>query len=146
MLSAIVGGLLLAQVAVVDPDLQQLEGDIAALQGQRSEAGGWGNNSKRDELDRKIAQLQRAYDRAASVVQGRYTQCLSRLQRRPAAAGLTGTAPTCQVAGTSNIVANARRAEELRDEIRYGNWTYATVDRKHALEAELKALDASLGG
>lgn len=151
MLALVLTGIMAMQalIAGADPELVALETEIAQLEAARSQAGGFANNKKRDEIDRELAKLRRVYAKASVVSNNRVQRCFNAHVSTPAPQQGQALPPAQQqtalcIAAANGVVGQVRRAEEIRDLLRYGNWTYSNFEQKQALQKELNALDQTL--
>jgi len=140
---------LLSQVMTTIPELEALEMEIAQVQAQRAALGGFANNSKRDVVDRKLDLLRRVHDRASSAVNNRLSVCMHGqppLRTGPNAPAVVNNGQPVMVCNgaAAGVVARVRRIEEIRDQLRYGTWTYANHDQRQALNKEVEALEQGL--
>jgi len=145
-------------------DLDALDMEIAALDGQRAQLGDFKHNDKRAELDRKIALLREVRNRAGGIVARRTQACLDAALKGAAPASQPGPGPqpgptppaqtpaamqqqamaaSCLQAAQS-VVPRVRRAEEIKYRLRYDDWTTGNNDERKGLERELETLEAGL--
>jgi len=138
-------------------DLDTLDMEIAALEGQRAQLGRHVDNAKRDEVDHKIELLRKVRNRAAAVVQRRVDRCVGAVIQgaqpaaRPAAAPSSMPFQPAQSAlaaiclhEAQAVVPRVRRAEEIRDRLKYEDWNSGNTDERRGLERELEVLEAGL--
>ncbi|MBN2360854.1 MAG: hypothetical protein JXR83_15470 [Deltaproteobacteria bacterium] len=155
-------------------DLDSLDREIAALEGQRAQLGTFADNARRDQVDRKIALLRRTRSRAAAIVQRRVDACVATWHRGmppanrgapppgapPPGAPPPGSPPPGSptvlpsrqaqmiqaecIRQAQSVVPRVLRAEEIRDRLKYEDWTMDNADERRGLERELEALEAGL--
>jgi hypothetical protein len=128
--------------AQVGAGLDALDAEIAGLKRERAGANTFSDNERRAQIDRQVEFLERVRDRVGRLMVLRVDACMSGAQAGGALP--VEHALACAQAGQVSI-AMVRRAEEIRDLLKRGNWGWHNRDRRAALQKELEELDRKLG-
>jgi hypothetical protein len=143
--------LLPAFLGFSDAEFDALEAHIAALQKERKSLGNFGDNTRREAVDRRIALLQRAHSNAEQIINVRYQLCVSQAVALHAQPVPVTSPPGAPVVPTpclnvaAGVVSAAVRMEELEERLRTERWTFSDTAERDRLRQEVASIKAALG-